>query len=68
MKNIILQLDTGIYSVDEGCLIFAYDYNDVENNNWVQVEDLTGLTNEQYQSLAKILLAVFNYNLHGKFL
>ncbi len=58
----------GYYAVYENTLMFAYEYNDIVEDNVCEVSDMTGLTKKEYNEVSEILLKTFNYELKGQFL
>jgi len=58
----------GIFKIDtDGSLICAYDVDEFYNDNWVQVDDLTDLDEDEYEELNTILSEEIGYELNGKF-
>ncbi len=58
----------GFYTVDDNCLLFAGDENDILEDNLCEVSDMSDLTTKEYNNVSKILLDSFNYELNGQFL
>jgi len=68
-KNVLLtQMDFGIFTVEDSQLIVAGCYDDIESDNWVQVSDLTGLSDSEYEELTWMLDLNYGYKLTGLFL
>ena len=67
-EKVITQSDLGLYVVEDGELLFAYTYKDIEEDNWVQVDDLTELSDSQYRILGYMLKLNYGYKLDGRFL
>jgi len=63
-----IENDLGFYAVDGTTLFFGYDMNEINDDSYVEVSDLTDLTTEEYNELASLLFDVFHYQLNGKFL
>ena len=64
-----IETDYGLYTIEDGYLIFAYTERDILNDKYlVQVSDLTELTTEEYDELATLLHDAFGYELEGKFI
>ena len=54
----------GYFFVEDDCLIFYCS----DLQDYVQVSDLTELTIHQYNELNNKLVAIFDYNLNGRFI
>ena len=67
-EKVITQMKFGLYVVEDGELLFAYTYKDIEEDNWVQVDDLTGISTSEYKQLTLMLRMNYGYNLNGRFL
>jgi len=52
----------------DGTLICAYDGDEFYNDNWVQVDDLTGLLDSEYKTLEYMLRLNYGYKMNGRFL
>ena len=64
-----VETEDGFYTIEDGQLIFAYDVNDIHNDDClVQVSDLTDLTTVEYNELGTLLSDNFEYELNGQFL
>ena len=64
-----VETEYGFYTIEDGYLIFAYDVNDIHNDDClVQVSDLTDLTTVEYNELGTLLSDIFEYELNGQFL
>ena len=64
-----VETEYGFYTIEDGHLIFAYDVNDIHNDDClVQVSDLTDLTTVEYNELGTLLNDNFDYVLEGKFI
>ena len=64
-----VETEYGFYTIEDGQLIFAYDVNDIHNDDYlVQVSDLTDLTTVEYNELGTLLYDNFEYVLEGKFI
>ena len=64
-----VETEYGFYTIEDGCLIFAYDVNDIHNDDClVKVSDLTDLTTVEYNELGTLLYDNFDYVLEGKFI
>ena len=64
------EFEFGFFSVQEWqgrkYLMGAADLDDVHNNNFCEVEDLTDLSEEQYLELSEMLHLEFGHRLDGK--
>ena len=67
-EKVITHMKFGLYVVEGGELLFAYTYKDIEEDNWVQVDDLTGVSASEYKQLTLMLRMNYGYNLNGRFL
>tara|TARA_R110000824_G_scaffold215604_1_gene402117 strand:- start:2644 stop:2853 length:210 start_codon:yes stop_codon:yes gene_type:complete len=67
-KMVITQTSFGIYVIEDGELLTAEDYKDIEADNWVQVDDLTCLSEKQYKNLEFMLRLNYGYKMNGRFL
>jgi len=63
-----VRTDYGFYAVDDDTLMFAYEENDIFEDNICEVSDMTGLSDQEYNEVSEILLNTFNYELNGQFL
>jgi hypothetical protein len=64
-----VETEYGFYTIEDGQLIFAYDVNDIHNDDClVQVSDLTDLTTVEYNELGTLLNDNVDYVLEGKFI
>jgi len=67
-EKVITQMKFGLYVVEDEELLFAYTYKDIEEDNWVQVDDLAELSNSEYRILDYMLKLNYSYKLDGRFL
>ena len=58
----------GLYVVENDELLMTYTYKDIEEDNWIQVSDLTELSNSEYKLLEHMLKLNYGYKLDGRFL
>ena len=67
-EKVITHMKFGLYVVENGELLFTYTYKDMELDNWVQVDDLTELSNSEYRILGYMLKLNYGYKLNGRFI
>ena len=67
-EKVITHMKFGLYVVEDGELLFTYTYKDIEEDYWIQVSDLTDLSNSEYKTLGYMLKLNYNYKLNGRFL
>ena len=67
-EKVITHMKFGLYVVEDEELLMTYTYKDIEEDNWIQVSDLTELSNSEYKTLEYMLRLNYNYELNGRFL
>ena len=67
-EKVITHMKFGLYVVENEELLMAYTYKDIEEDNWIQVSDLTELSNSEYKLLEHMLKLNYGYKLDGRFL
>ena len=67
-EKVITHTNWGLYVVENGELLMTYTYKDMEEDNWVQVSDLTDLLDSEYKTLDFMLRLNYGYKLNGRFL
>ena len=58
----------GLYVVENEELLMTYTWKDMKIDNWIQVSDLTELSNSEYKLLEHMLKLNYGYKLDGRFL
>ena len=67
-EKVITHMKFGLYVVENDELLMTYTYKDIEEDNWIQVSDLTELSNSEYKLLGHMLKLNYGYKLEGRFL
>ena len=58
----------GLYVVENEELLMTYTWKDMKIDNWIQVSDLTELSDSEYKQLDYMLKLNYGYKLDGRFL
>ena len=58
----------GLYVVENEELLMTYTWKDMKIDNWIQVSDLTELSDSEYKQLDYMLKLNYSYKLDGRFL
>ena len=66
--KVITHMKFGLYVVENDELLFTYTYKDIKEDNWIQVSDLTELSDFEYKTLEYMLRQNYGYKLEGKFI
>ena len=61
-------MNFGLYVVENEELLFTYTWKDMKIDNWIQVSDLTELSDSEYKQLDYMLKLNYSYKLDGRFL
>ena len=67
-EKVITHTNRGIYVVENDELLYCDSYKDIQTDRWVQVDDLSELSESEYKQLRFILRVNYNYILNGRFI